>query len=152
MSALADCYSLIRNAAPGRPFVIAQLGQSLDGRIATPSGESRWINRGAALDHVHRLRAEVDAVVVGVGTVVADDPQLNVRRCDGRHPARVVIDPQGRIPHAAKCLRDDGCRRLIISSHEVPPPPAGVEIVRLGGKGDQIAPHEIGRASCRERV
>ncbi len=143
VNALADCYSVIRNASPGRPFVVAQLGQSLDGRIATLSGESRWINRDAALDHVHRLRAEVDAVVVGVGTVVADDPQLNVRRCEGRHPARVVIDPQGRMPHAAKCLRDDGARRLIISNDEVLPPSPGVEVIGLGGNGCPIAPHDI---------
>ena len=83
------------NADPSRPFVVAQLGQSLDGRIATPTGESRWINKDEALDHVHRIRANVDAVLVGVGTVVADDPILNVRRVPGRNPARVVIDPQG---------------------------------------------------------
>src|ERR1044071_4782095 len=80
-----------------RPFVIAQLGQSLDGRIATLSGDSKYINSASALDHLHRLRAQVDAVVVGVGTVVADDPQLTVRRVAGRSPARVVIDPRGRM-------------------------------------------------------
>jgi diaminohydroxyphosphoribosylaminopyrimidine deaminase / 5-amino-6-(5-phosphoribosylamino)uracil reductase len=85
------------DADPARPFVVAQLGQSLDGRIATPTGESRWINKDAALDHVHRIRANVDAVLVGVGTVAADDPILNVRRVPGRNPARVVIDPNGRI-------------------------------------------------------
>ena len=63
-------------ANPARPYVIAQLGQSLDGRIATDSGESRHISGPAALDHLHAVRAAVDAVVVGVGTVVADDPQI----------------------------------------------------------------------------
>ncbi len=140
---LPASYAAIRNAPADRPFVVAQLGQSLDGRIATPTGESRWINRAAALDHVHRLRAEVDAVVVGVGTVVADDPMLNVRRCQGRHPARVVIDPTGRMPHDAKCLQDDGVRRLVVRAAEAPPPPAGVEVVRLAGTGDPMAPHEI---------
>jgi len=76
-----------------QPFVIAQLGQSLDGRIATLSGDSKYINGASALDHLHRLRARVDAVVVGVGTVVADDPLLTVRRAGGRNPARVVLDP-----------------------------------------------------------
>ena len=107
-------------AAPAdRPFVVAQLGQSLDGRIATPTGESRWINGGSALDHVHRLRAAVDAVVVGIGTVIADDPLLNVRRVAGRHPARVVIDPRGRLPAGAKCMIDDGARRLVVRAGEV---------------------------------
>lgn len=122
------------NADPTRPFVVAQLGQSLDGRIATPTGESRWINKDAALDHVHRIRANVDAVLVGVGTVVADDPILNVRRVPGRNPARVVIDPKGRMPVSARCLDGgDGCRRLVIRAEGVKAPalPEGVEIITL---------------------
>lgn len=113
--ALRDSVS-IGAAWPERNFVIAQLGQSLDGRIATLSGDSRWINGDAALDHLHALRARVDAVVVGVGTVIADDPQLNVRRVAGRHPARVVIDPGGRCPATAKCLAADGVRRVLIGA------------------------------------
>lgn len=110
-------YAPLAHAPASRPFVVAQLGQSLDGRIATLSGESRWINKDAALDHVHRLRALVDAVVVGVGTVVADDPLLNVRRVQGRHPARVVIDPSGRTPADARCLAtEDGTRRIVVTT------------------------------------
>ncbi len=121
-------------ADKSRPFVIAQLGQSLDGRIATPAGESRWINKDCALDHVHRIRANVDAVLVGVGTVVADDPLLNVRRVAGRNPARVVIDPKGRIPATARCLDGaDGCRRLVVRADGVTAAqlPEGVEIVTI---------------------
>jgi diaminohydroxyphosphoribosylaminopyrimidine deaminase/5-amino-6-(5-phosphoribosylamino)uracil reductase len=95
----------VLQAPRNRPFVVAQLGQSLDGRIATLAGESQWINRDGALDHVHRLRAAVDAVVVGVGTVIADNPRLNVRRVAGRNPARVVIDPSATIPPARKSSR-----------------------------------------------
>lgn len=126
-----DPYSLIANAPQARPFVVAQLGQSLDGRIATPAGESRWINKDAALDHVHRLRAIVDAVLVGVGTVTADDPMLNVRRVQGRHPARVVIDPTGRMPAGARCLTADGVRRVIVTTPEAAIRPDGVEVIRL---------------------
>ncbi|HVZ07320.1 RibD family protein [Rhodopila sp.] len=97
--------STVRDAPPDRPFVVAQLGQSLDGRIATVSGDSRGINGSDALDHLHALRASVDAVVVGVGTVIADDPQLTVRRVSGRHPARVVIDPAGRAPAHSRCFQ-----------------------------------------------
>ena len=120
-------------AAPlGRSYVIAQLGQSLDGRIATPTGESRWINRGAALDHLHRLRAHVDAVVVGVGTVVDDDPELTVRRVQGANPARVVIDPRGRTPGCARCLSENGVRRLIVTGPDCAPPKVqGAEIVAV---------------------
>lgn len=132
----------IRSASPDRPFVVAQLGQSLDGRVATQTGESRWINRDAALDHVHRLRAAVDAVVVGIGTVLADNPRLNVRRVPGRHPARVVIDPGGRLPVDAQCLAEDGARRIVIRACEAQVP-AGVELVRLSAVAGAINPKEI---------
>lgn len=125
------------------PFVVAQLGQSLDGRIATLSGHSKYINRSAALDHLHRLRAHVDAVVVGVGTVIADDPLLTVRRVPGQSPARVVIDAGGRLPASARCLADDGVRRIVLGA-EPRPMPAGVEqilVKRLDCSA--LSPHGI---------
>jgi len=67
-------------------LVIGQLGQSLDGRIATPAGHSHYINGPKAIIHLHRLRALVDAVVVGVGTAIADDPMLTVRHVEGKNP------------------------------------------------------------------
>jgi diaminohydroxyphosphoribosylaminopyrimidine deaminase/5-amino-6-(5-phosphoribosylamino)uracil reductase len=137
-----DPCAAILGAPTDRAYVVAQLGQSLDGRIATPSGESRWINRQAALDHLHRLRAAVDAVVVGIGTVVADDPVLNVRRVSGRNPARVVIDPAGRLPAHARCLADDGARRLVVRGRGGPAP-EGVEVLRLNCEGGTLAPEAI---------
>lgn len=131
---IADMLAPLVGADSGRPFVVAQLGQSLDGRIATPTGESRWINKAAALDHVHRIRANVDAVLIGVGTVIADDPALNVRRVAGRNPARVVIDPRGRISASARCLQgDDGCRRVVVRARgqAIQKLPAGVEIIDI---------------------
>lgn len=138
----ADPCHPIREASSGRPFVVAQLGQSLDGRVATPTGESRWINRDAALDHLHRLRASVDAVVVGIGTVLADDPMLNVRRVAGRHPARVIIDPGGRLPVNPRCLMDDGTQRIIVRTCDAPAP-AGVDVIRLAKADQFIAPEAI---------
>lgn len=133
----------IRIAPAGRSFVVAQLGQSVDGRIATASGESRWINGDGALDHLHRVRACVDAVVVGIGTVVADDPLLNVRRVSGRNPARVVIDPSGRMPAAARCLAEDGARRIVVSSDDTRRLP-GVETVVCPRRGEApLDPHAI---------
>ena len=108
----------VLTAPRDRPFVVAQLGQSLDGRIATLTGESQWINGDGALDHVHRLRAAVDAVIIGVGTVIADNPRLNVRRVTGRNPARVVIDPSGRAPPASHCLAADGGRRIVVTAQK----------------------------------
>ncbi len=128
-SHMTDPFLPIYEAAAERPFVVAQLGQSLDGRIATVTGESRYINGAAALDHLHRLRAAVDAVVVGAGTVVADDPALTVRRVEGRSPARVVIDPRGRLDGQGKWLARDGAPLLLVSAGEACPP--GAELLRL---------------------
>lgn len=120
-------------ARDGRPVVIGQLGQSLDGRIATPTGKSKYISGKAALAHLHRLRASVDAVVVGVNTVIADDPQLTVRLADGASPARVVIDPSGRMPASARCLMNDmPGETVVIRAEDAPGSDLnGARIVRL---------------------
>jgi diaminohydroxyphosphoribosylaminopyrimidine deaminase/5-amino-6-(5-phosphoribosylamino)uracil reductase len=119
-------------ACADRPFVVAQLGQSLDGRIATLSGDSKYINGQHALIHLHRIRANVDAVVVGVGTVIADDPLLTVRLVSGRNPVRVVIDPRGRVPATARCLVDGAVRTLILRGEGAGGPvPSGCERVDL---------------------
>jgi len=85
----------VRDAAMS---VIGQIGQSLDGRICTDSGASHYVNGHAGLVHLHRLRALVDCVLVGVGTVVADRPRLTVRHVPGPDPVRAVLDPRGRAP------------------------------------------------------
>lgn len=135
-----DPLRLIREAPADRPFVVAQLGQSLDGRIATASGESRWINGEAALDHLHRLRSVVDAVVVGVGTVLADDPMLNVRRVAGTSPARVVIDPNRRMPAEARCLGEDGVTRIIVGREGDPRVRSGCEVVEIASETPELDP------------
>lgn len=125
-------------------IVIGQVGQSLDGRIATVSGHSKYINGPAGLTHLHRLRALVDAVVVGVGTALADDPQLTVRRVAGPQPARVVIDPNGRLLAGARLFASDGARRLLVTAEGTRcAPPAGVEILALPTNDKFIAPRTI---------
>ncbi|HWS76713.1 MAG TPA: RibD family protein [Quisquiliibacterium sp.] len=125
-------------------WVIGQLGQSLDGRCATPTGCSHYINGPAAIVHLHRLRALVDAVLVGVGTVAADDPALTVRHVDGPSPCRVVIDPRGRIAPHARVLADDGCRRILVTLPDAAPPPPGVERLTVrGDRGGRIEPAAI---------
>jgi diaminohydroxyphosphoribosylaminopyrimidine deaminase/5-amino-6-(5-phosphoribosylamino)uracil reductase len=125
-----------------RPFVIGQLGQSLDGRIATATGSSRYINCPEAILHLHRLRALVDAVIVGIGTVVADDPQLTVRKVAGDDPARVVIDPNGRLPPDARVLAEDGCPVFVIQGYDWPRP-AWVTPITIPGSDGQIDPPAI---------
>jgi diaminohydroxyphosphoribosylaminopyrimidine deaminase/5-amino-6-(5-phosphoribosylamino)uracil reductase len=85
----------------GRPWVVLKLAATLDGRIAAPDGSSRWITGPAARLDVHRLRAESDAILVGAGTVRADNPALTVRDVPGRDPLRIVL---GRPPEAARAL------------------------------------------------
>jgi diaminohydroxyphosphoribosylaminopyrimidine deaminase / 5-amino-6-(5-phosphoribosylamino)uracil reductase len=89
----------------GRPFVILKLAMSLDGRIAAASGDSRWISSSESRQMVHRWRREADAVMVGAGTVIADNPRLTCRIEDGRDPVRIVVDGRLRCPPGATIFR-----------------------------------------------
>lgn len=124
-----------------RPFVIAQIGQSLDGRIASETGDAQDVSGQDGLAHLHRLRALADVVVIGVKTAIHDDPQLSVRLTPGQSPARVVIDPDGRLPNTARLLQDPTVRRIVIQSTPKTRP-AGVETVTLP-KSDWISPAAI---------
>jgi riboflavin-specific deaminase-like protein len=86
--------------------VTLHFAESLDGRIATSSGAARWISGPEATAFAHELRAAADGVLVGSGTVLADDPQLTVRLVQGRQPLRIVLDARGRLPESAKLLSD----------------------------------------------
>jgi len=134
----------LRKGAVDDLVIVGQIGQSLDGRIATESGHSKYINGPAGLVHLHRLRALMDAVVVGVGTAIADDPQLTVRQVPGPQPARVVIDPKGRLGSSARVFADDGVRRLLITAEGTRcRPPSGVEIIALPDVDGKIPPAAI---------
>lgn len=124
-----------------RQLAVGQLGQSLDGRIATRSGRSHYITGPQGLLHLHRLRAVADAVVVGAATVAADDPQLTVRRCPGDNPVRVVIDPSGRLAGSHRVF-DDGQARSLVLRDAATAPETGSTIA-LAGTPAGIAPHDI---------
>lgn len=139
-----DLFGPLREGRVDELMVIGQFGQSIDARIATANGDSRYINGAAGLAHLHRLRALVDAVVVGVGTATLDDPQLTVRRVAGPSPARIVVDPSGRLPATARVLADDGIRRLVVTRAGVARElPRGIEVVGLPARDGQIAPGDI---------
>lgn len=108
----AALLDLIEAAARGA-VAIGQCGQTLDGRIATVRGHSHYVNGPEALDHLHRLRALVDAVVVGAGTLRADDPSLTVRRCAGENPTRVVLSGNGSVPRDRKLFTDEAAPTMV---------------------------------------
>lgn len=115
-----------------RPSVILNAAMTVDGKISTKSGDSR-ISCDEDLDRIHRLRADVDAVMIGVGTVLADDPVLTVRRADGENPIRVIVDSKGSTPTEARVL-DDSAETMIAASKMIP----DSEVERLQSRGARV--------------
>lgn len=129
----------------GRPWVVAKVASTLDGRIATRTGDSRWITGEEARAKVHRLRSEVDAVIVGRGTVEADDPLLTSRIPGGRDPLRVILDSRLRIsPDAKVFARESGARAIVACVGPADPEraerlrAAGAEVLECGSWGGRI--------------
>jgi diaminohydroxyphosphoribosylaminopyrimidine deaminase/5-amino-6-(5-phosphoribosylamino)uracil reductase len=128
-----------------RPLVTLKLAASLDGRIATSSGASRWITAAPARALVHRLRDEHDAVMVGAGTVIADDPQLTCRRRGGRDPLRVIVDGRLRLPLTATVVSRDAAPGTVVATAVrggaklAALRRRGVRVVSLPARGGEIA-------------
>lgn len=142
----------------GRPFVVLKAAATLDGKIATAAGESRWITGEGARRHLHRLRSRVDAIMVGIGTVLRDDPWLTARRRSmhatelaRRQPLRVIVDSKLRIPLTAAVLARVHGRRaggtLVATTSQAPQ----TRLARLRSLGVSVAvlPGEKGRVSLR---
>lgn len=123
----------------GRPFVTLKLAATLDGKIAARDGSSKWITGPEARRRVHQLRAWSDAVMVGSGTVLADNPRLTVRDAEGRDPLRVILDSRLRITPDALVYADS--RAVVAASATADPSRAaelerrGIEVLRPGGEG-----------------
>lgn len=111
---LLELYLPISSATAGRPITVAHLGQSLDGFIATPSGESTFVTGPENILHLHRLRALCDAVVVGAGTVSTDNPRLTTRLVSGTNPVRIVLDPACRLSSDFTLFNDQQAHTLRI--------------------------------------
>ena len=149
----ADAARLLALYAPlcigrsSQSLVIGHIGQTLDGQIATRNGESRYITGPENLAHLHRLRALVDAVVVGANTVDLDDPQLTTRLVPGENPVRVVIDPKLRLLDDRRIFRDPAAKTLVVcaSGPGVPQAPAAahVELVAIEANGEKLTPAAI---------
>lgn len=111
----------IKFITTGMPFVIAKFAMSLDGKIATQNGDSKWISGEESRNFVHYLRHIVDAIMVGANTVVADDPQLSARGCSGKggktklQPLRVIVDGRGRTPLSARVFEEPGKTLVVVA-------------------------------------
>ena len=140
--ALGRCFGPLRVGNIDDLVVVGQIGQSIDGRVATTTGRSHYINCPAGIAHLHRLRALVDVVIIGVGTACADDPQLTVRRVCGPNPIRVVLDPHGRLSPNARLLSGDA-KTILVTADGTDCKFAGVEIPSLPATDGNIAPSVI---------
>jgi len=137
----------VKYITTGKPFVTLKIAMTLDGKIATPEGQSKWITGERARKTVHRLRSRVDAILTAIGTVKADDPQLTARIKGGRNPRRIVIDPNLEIPLESKILQMPPGTILIIKklndiSQSATLQPSGLKEKLLSEKGVGIIKYE----------
>jgi diaminohydroxyphosphoribosylaminopyrimidine deaminase/5-amino-6-(5-phosphoribosylamino)uracil reductase len=134
----------------GRPFVILKAAASLDGKIATRTGDSRWITGETARQHVHQIRNEVDAVLVGIGTILRDDPLLTTRlgSPDQRDPARVIVDNLARLPLRAKVINRASTATTILAVSAMAPR-ARLEALEREGVQILVVPGSPRRVSLR---
>jgi diaminohydroxyphosphoribosylaminopyrimidine deaminase / 5-amino-6-(5-phosphoribosylamino)uracil reductase len=130
-------------AAARGTFVLAQVGQSLDGRVATPAGDARDISGPEGIAHLHRCRALVDAVIVGVGTVKADNPRLSVREVDGPDPVRVIIDCHSELAGDEGLFHDGGAPVLLVQSKNAVQRRYSADVIRLTPGNGGICPSHI---------
>jgi len=132
-----------------RPTVTVSYAQTLDGRLATASGSSRWISSPESLRFAHQLRAEHDAVAVGVGTACKDDPRLTVRLVPGDDPLRVVVDSSLRTPLSAAVLAHGAAQGTVLAVTERAPERRCEEAASLGATVLRLPADAAGRVDLR---
>jgi diaminohydroxyphosphoribosylaminopyrimidine deaminase/5-amino-6-(5-phosphoribosylamino)uracil reductase len=145
----------IKYITTGRPFVTLKLAATLDGRIATKTGESRWITGIEARRYVHRMRTRADAVMVGSGTVIKDNPRLTARLSRGKSPVRVVVDTEFKTPLSSRVFSSRGGRVLVFTTEKASKRKIksardkGAEVIVVQGAADGVslkrAMAELGR-------
>ncbi len=146
-----ECRELTRDfekhVTTGLPFVLLKVAATLDGRIATASGDSRWISAPASRRRAHQLRNRFDAVIVGSGTVLRDDPELTCRVRGGRDPLRVVLDGRLRSPESARVFRQDPARTRLYTRAQ-----GSAKARRLAARGVVVRPGGADRPGSLRRV
>jgi diaminohydroxyphosphoribosylaminopyrimidine deaminase/5-amino-6-(5-phosphoribosylamino)uracil reductase len=145
-----------KRARTGRPLVTYKAAMSLDGRVASPTGDSRWISSVESRELVHRWRAECDAVAIGIGTALADDPLLTARSEGAtRQPARVVFDSQAQLPLGSALVNStDEAPRIVVSARRDGLEGAGAEVIVAPGRTPrarlEAALSELGRREIQD--
>jgi diaminohydroxyphosphoribosylaminopyrimidine deaminase/5-amino-6-(5-phosphoribosylamino)uracil reductase len=134
----------------GIPFVTLKFAQTLDGRIATATGSSQWISSSASLKLAHRLRSIHDAILVGIGTLLKDNPKLTVRLARGRSPARVIVDSKLRIPLNSKVLQEQHVAPTIIATTSRANKKKKVSLRNMGIEVMEVAADDQGRVDLED--
>ncbi|PJA50242.1 MAG: riboflavin biosynthesis protein RibD [Syntrophobacterales bacterium CG_4_9_14_3_um_filter_49_8] len=133
----------------GMPFVTIKFAQSLDGRIASTTGHSQWISCDASLKLAHRLRGIHDGLMVGIGTVLRDDPRLTVRLAKGVDPCRIIVDSNLKIPLDAKVLTEGDPQRTIIATTEKIDKSKASMVEDLGAQVIEVDENQKGQVDLR---
>jgi len=161
--AARDLAPYLHHRRTGRPFVVAKVASSIDGRIAAADGSSRWLTSDVARADAHELRADSQAIVVGAGTALVDQPRLTVRdvtRPPQQPPLRVVLDARGRVPATGPLFATDDAPTLVVTTNAAPPTVvdgwraagAKVEVVAPAADGNGVDLHETFALLGREGV
>lgn len=142
-----------------RPFVVLKLAMTLDGKSATRTGESRWISNERSRELVHQLRNRYAAALVGVNTVLKDDPQLTARSAGARDPWRLILDSRGQLPLDARVLHLESAARTVVATTEKMPKEKekallakGAEVWRLASRGGRVDLAELVSKLGREGI
>ena len=146
---LLDLYLPVSSATAARPIIVGHLGQSLDGFIATPSGDSCFVTGPQNILHLHRLRALCHAVIVGARTVENDNPRLTTRLVSGNNPVRVILDPKNRLSRSHHVFCDGDANTLRVIGNREPDCASGAElddgVLEVGYAGGTLDLHELVR-------
>ena len=132
------------------PFVTIKYAQTLDGRIATATGQSKWISSAASLKFTHKLRAQHDAILVGAGTVIKDNPELTVRLVRGRNPLRIIVDSALKIPAKSKVLQNLSQNKTIIATIKKASDPQFQRLTNLGAEVITVVADKQGNVDLKK--